>query len=55
MVLGKLYLPLSLREDKGNIGGHQKKRRGIVELLEQEKNIVVPNMTVRWRKKHSCS
>jgi hypothetical protein len=39
MVLGKLYLPLSLRGDEGNIG----------KLLEQEKkNIVVFNMTVLW-------
>jgi hypothetical protein len=34
MVLGELYLPLSLRGDEGNIGGHQKKGRGIGELLE---------------------
>jgi hypothetical protein len=26
----------------------QKKWRGIEELLEQEKNIVVPNMTFLW-------
>jgi hypothetical protein len=26
MVLGELYLPLSLRGDEGNIGGHKKKR-----------------------------
>jgi hypothetical protein len=26
MVLRELYLPLSLRGDEGNIGGHQKKR-----------------------------
>jgi hypothetical protein len=25
MVLGELYLSLSLREDEGNISGHQKK------------------------------
>jgi hypothetical protein len=25
MVLEELYLPLSLRGDEGNIGGHQKK------------------------------
>jgi len=25
MVLGELYLPLSLRGDERNIGGHQKK------------------------------
>jgi hypothetical protein len=25
MVLGKFYLPLSLRGDEGNISGHQKK------------------------------
>jgi hypothetical protein len=41
MVLGELYLPFSLRGDAGNIGGH-KKKRGIGELLEQEKSIVVP-------------
>jgi hypothetical protein len=35
-----LYLPLSLRGDEENIGGH-KKWRGIGKLLEQEKNIVV--------------
>jgi hypothetical protein len=29
------------------IGGH-KKGRGIGEVLEQEKNIVVPNMAVLW-------
>jgi hypothetical protein len=35
MVLGELYLPLSLRGDEENIGGHKKKReRGIGELLE---------------------
>jgi hypothetical protein len=27
MVLGKLYLLLSLRRDEGNINGHQKKER----------------------------
>jgi hypothetical protein len=48
MVLEELYLPLSLRGDEGNIGDHQKKGRGIGELLEQEKSIVVPNMTVLW-------
>jgi hypothetical protein len=42
MVLRELYLPLSLREDEGNIGDHQKKQRGIGELLEQEKSIAVP-------------
>jgi hypothetical protein len=36
IVLGELYLPLSLRGDEENIGGHQK-TRGIGELLEQEK------------------
>jgi hypothetical protein len=41
MVVGELYLPFSLREDEENIGGH-KKRRGIGELLQQEKSIVVP-------------
>jgi hypothetical protein len=30
MVLGELYLPLSLRGDEKNIGGHQKKE----EILE---------------------
>jgi hypothetical protein len=34
MVLGELYLPLSLRGDEENIGGHKKKERGIGELLE---------------------
>jgi hypothetical protein len=33
MVLGELYLPLSLRGDEENIGGH-KKERGIGKLLE---------------------
>jgi hypothetical protein len=42
-VLGELYLPLSLRGDEKNIGGH-KKWRGIGKLLKQEKNIVVSNM-----------
>jgi hypothetical protein len=45
MVLGELYLPLSLRRDERNIDGH-KKGRGIEKLLEQERSIVVPNMTV---------
>jgi hypothetical protein len=36
--------PLSLRGDEGNIGGH--KKRGIGELLEQERRIVVFNITV---------
>jgi hypothetical protein len=45
MVLGKLYLLLSLRGDERNIDGH-KKRRDIRELLEQEKSIIVPNMIV---------
>jgi hypothetical protein len=35
VVLVELYLPLSLRGDEGNIGGNQKKERGIGELLEQ--------------------
>jgi hypothetical protein len=35
IVLGELYLP-PLRGDEKNIGGH-KKKRGIGELLEQEK------------------
>jgi hypothetical protein len=35
-----------LREDERNISGHKKKKRGIGELLEQEKNIAIPNMTV---------
>jgi hypothetical protein len=36
VVLGELYLPLSLRGDEGNIGGYPKKKgRGIGELLEQ--------------------
>jgi hypothetical protein len=39
-----LYLPLSLRGDEENIGGH--KKRGIGKLLEQEKSIAVPNMIV---------
>jgi hypothetical protein len=47
MVLGELYLSLSLRGDEKNIDGH-KKRRGIGELLEQEKYIGVPNMIVLW-------
>jgi hypothetical protein len=34
-----------LRGDERNIGGH-KKMRGIGELLEQEKSIIVPNMIV---------
>ena len=48
MVLEELYLPLSLRRDEKNIGGHKKKGRGIEELLEQEKSIDVPNMTILW-------
>jgi hypothetical protein len=48
MVLGELYLPLSLRGDEGNTGGHQKKR-GVRKLLEQEKAI-----DARARKKHRC-
>jgi hypothetical protein len=47
MVLGELYLSFSLRGDKGNISGH-KKGRGIEELLEKEKNIAIPNITVLW-------
>jgi hypothetical protein len=47
MVLGKLYLLLSLRGDEENIDGH-KKRRDIGELLEQEKSIIVPYMIVLW-------
>jgi hypothetical protein len=43
MVLWELYLFLSLREDEGNISGHKKSIR---ELLEQEKSIAVPNITV---------
>jgi hypothetical protein len=35
MILGELYLSISLRGDEGNIGGH--KKRGIGELLKQEK------------------
>jgi hypothetical protein len=37
MILGELYLSLSLRGDDENIGGHKKQGRGIRELLEQEK------------------
>jgi hypothetical protein len=47
MVLGELYLPLSLRGDERNISGHQKKER-CWELLEQEKSITLPNMLVLW-------
>jgi hypothetical protein len=47
MILGEFYLPFSLRGDEGNIGDH--KKRGIRELLEQEKSIAVPNMIVLWR------
>jgi hypothetical protein len=47
MVLGELYLSLYLRRDEKNIGGYRKKR-AIWKLLEQEKNIVIPNMTVLW-------
>jgi hypothetical protein len=36
MVLEELYLLLSLREDEGNIDGHQKKVRGIEGLLEKK-------------------
>jgi hypothetical protein len=46
--LRELYLPLSLRGDEKNIGGHKKKGRGIGELLEQEKSMASPNMTVLW-------
>jgi hypothetical protein len=48
MILEELYLPLSLRGDEGNIGGHQKKERGIEKLLEQRKNITILNITVLW-------
>ena len=41
MVLGELYLPLSLRGDERNIGGHQK-RKMYWELLEQEKKYSCP-------------
>jgi hypothetical protein len=34
-----------LRGDEGNIGSN-KKKRGIGEVLEQEENIVVPNIIV---------
>ena len=47
MVLGELYLPLSLRGDE-EILVATKKARGIGELLEQEKSIDVSNMTVLW-------
>jgi hypothetical protein len=45
IILGGVVSPLSLRGDKKNIGD-QKKRRGIRELLEQEKNIAIPNIIV---------
>jgi hypothetical protein len=45
--LGEIQLPLYLKADEVNIGGH-KKGKGIGELLER-KSIVVPNMTVLRR------
>jgi hypothetical protein len=48
MILGELYLPLFLGEMK-KILVTTKKRKGIRELLEQKKNIVVPNMIVLRR------
>jgi hypothetical protein len=30
IVFGELYLPLSLRRDKRNIGGHRKKKRAVL-------------------------
>jgi hypothetical protein len=46
MVLGELYLPLSLREDEGNIGGHKKMEEVLRNCWSKKKSIVIPNMTV---------
>jgi hypothetical protein len=36
VILRGLYLPLSLRGDERNIGGHQKKREVLGRLLEKK-------------------
>ena len=36
MVLGKLYLPLSLRGDERNIGGHKKEREILGDAKEEK-------------------
>jgi hypothetical protein len=48
MVLGELYLPLSLRGDEKNIGGHQKKRERYWRTARVRKKHSCPNMTVLW-------
>ena len=48
MVLEELYLPLSFRGDEKNIGDHQKKKKSIEKLPEQEKKIANSNMIVLY-------
>jgi hypothetical protein len=47
IVLGELYLPLSLRGDEENIGGHQKNER-YWGTAGARKKYSCPNMTVLW-------
>jgi hypothetical protein len=46
VVLGELYLPLSLRGDEGNIGDNQKKREVLGNCWNNKKSIVVSDMIV---------
>jgi hypothetical protein len=50
MILGELYLPLFLRGNEKNIGGHQKKREILGNCWSNYLNMTVLREQVRyWR------